>query len=80
VICEASNSIQVKAIGENIVSEVKEKLGENPIGKEGFSVNEWVLVDFFNVVAHVFLTPIRGKYQLEDLWGDAIKVQYEDLF
>ncbi|MBX2844686.1 MAG: ribosome silencing factor [Saprospiraceae bacterium] len=78
VVCEANNPVQVRAIAENVIREVKEQTGEIAIGKEGTTVGEWVLVDFFNVVVHVFYEPIRQVYLLEDLWGDAKRKEYED--
>lgn len=79
VICQASNPTQVRAIANNVIDEVKKQTGETTIGKEGITVGEWVLVDFFNVVVHVFYEPIREVYLLEDLWGDAIIKAYEDI-
>lgn len=79
IVCQASNPTQVKAIANNVIEEVKKKTGEIAIGKEGLTAGEWVLVDFFNVVVHVFYEPIREVYLLEDLWGDATIVAYEDI-
>lgn len=70
-IASASNTRQVKAIAESIDSEVTKKLKRNPIGREGESLAQWVLLDYGEVVCHLFLDEIRGFYRLEDLWFDA---------
>ncbi len=80
IICEASNPVQVRAIAENVAESVKETVNERPLGMEGLNTGNWALVDFFNVVVHVFLSPVREMYQLEELWGDAESTEYEDLF
>lgn len=74
VICHAQSSTQVQAIADNIEEEVKKTLGYNPFGVEGKQNAEWVLIDYSNVVAHIFNAEKREFYQLEKLWADgAIK-------
>jgi ribosome-associated protein len=70
VICSASTEKQVKAIAENILDGVEEK-GHRPWHVEGYSAKKWVLVDFVDVVVHVFTSETRQFYSLETLWGDA---------
>lgn len=77
VICEASTTTQVKAIAEHIIENVKEKGGERPWHKEGFQNLDWVLLDYVDVVVHVFRSEIREFYQLEELWADAERKEYE---
>lgn len=70
VICSASNSMLVKAIADNI----EDKLAEEEIfflHKEGYSDGRWILMDYGDVVAHVFLEEDRDFYNLEQLWADA---------
>jgi len=69
VICSADSDVQVKAIA-NAVEEGLEKKGAMPWHKESGSVN-WVLLDYVDVVLHIFHKQIRGFYNLERLWGDA---------
>ncbi|MEZ4885517.1 MAG: ribosome silencing factor [Chitinophagales bacterium] len=71
VICEANSTRQVGAIADNIIEQTKELLNESPVYVEGKNTSEWVLLDYINVVVHVFLRPKRYIYQLEELWGDA---------
>lgn len=70
VICSASSDVQVKAIAEYIKDETG-KLDEGPWHKEGFTNFKWVLLDFVNVVVHIFLEDSRKFYDLEGLWADA---------
>lgn len=79
IICQGNSPTQVSAIAESVVDKAYLDANEQPIGKEGLQVGEWALVDFFNVVVHIFVEPVRNKYALEDLWGDAEIKEYQDL-
>lgn len=70
VICSAGNSTLVKAIADNIEDKLAEA-GVHPTHKEGYSDARWVLLDYGDVVAHVFLEEERDFYNLEQLWADA---------
>lgn len=70
VICTGSSDPQVKAISDSIIDGSK-KLGERAWHKEGFTHRNWVLLDFVDVVVHIFLPETRSFYGLEKLWGDA---------
>ena len=74
IICHGDSDRQVSAIAESVIHEVKKETGEHPFSKEGFSIGEWVLVDYVNVVVHVFKSEMREYYAIEDLWADG-KVQ-----
>ena len=70
VICSASNNMLVKAIADNI----EDKLAEEEIfftHKEGYADGRWILMDYGDVVAHIFLEEERDFYNLEQLWADA---------
>jgi ribosome-associated protein len=71
IICEANNTTQVKAIADNVEYEVKNLLGELAYKHEGHQALQWILIDYINVVVHVFLTENRKFYRLEDMWSDA---------
>ena len=77
IICHATSRVQVKAIADNVDRKVKEILGENPWHSEGFENFEWVILDYVNVVVHVFLRERREFYRLEELWQDAERTDYE---
>jgi ribosome-associated protein len=72
VICNADSGTQVDAIAYSVEHEVKVATGESPWRSEGFENQEWILIDYVNVVVHVFQTPIRDFYKIERLWADAI--------
>ncbi len=79
IICEADSSVQIKAIAGNIHRRVKDEMSMIPGHFEGRDGAQWVLVDFFNTIAHVFNPEARSFYELEELWGDAHITEYEDL-
>jgi ribosome-associated protein len=71
IICEGNSSRQVKAIAENIEFKAKSILNERATFKEGYATVEWVLLDYIDVMVHVFQKDKREFYKLEQLWGDA---------
>jgi ribosome-associated protein len=73
VICTADSERQLTAISEAI-TEIAKKLGVRPLGVEGVASSGWLLIDFGSVIAHIFAPEQRAYYQLERLWGDAVKV------
>ena len=74
VICHANSKTQVDAIADKIIDEVRDKNGIKPYHIEGRDNTEWILIDFVDVVVHVFLQSMRQFYQLEELWADAEKI------
>ena len=78
IICEASNSTQLKAIADFVEVDVKEKCGEAPYKHEGKQAQQWILIDYVNVVVHVMLPEPRKFYQLEEMWSDAPKTEHRD--
>jgi ribosome-associated protein len=71
VICSGNSDKQLDAISDSIDAEVFKKFQENPWHTEGKNNKEWMLLDYINVVAHVFRKDRRAYYALERLWGDA---------
>jgi len=71
VICHADSATQVKAIANSIEDEVYKAIQQEPWRKEGLEYGEWILLDYVNVVIHVFRTDKREFYGVEELWGDA---------
>ena len=78
IVCHGDSSTQVKAIIDNVHKKMKEERGELPHHIEGITTAEWAIIDYTDVVVHVFLKEMRDHYQLEDLWNDAIVTDYED--
>jgi ribosome-associated protein len=71
VICSASSDTQLDAIARSVEEEVEKLTSQNPWQTEGRTNREWVLLDYVDVVVHVFLRDRRQFYALEELWGDA---------
>ena len=71
VICSGTSNIHVSSISENVKKFVSKKCNENPWNIEGKNTSEWILMDYSDIVLHVFQMKTRHFYQLEDLWGDA---------
>lgn len=71
VICSGNSDKQLDAISDSIDAEVYKSLKENPRHTEGKNNKEWMLLDYIDVVAHVFKKDRRAYYALERLWGDA---------
>ena len=71
VICHADSTTQVKAIANSIEDEVFKATQQDPWRKEGIEYGEWILLDYVDVVIHVFRTDKREYYGVEELWGDA---------
>ncbi len=71
IICHGDSSTQVSAIANNVIKKVKDVTGDVAISKEGLRNGEWALVDYGDVVTHVFYREKRFYYQLEELWSDA---------
>ncbi len=75
VICEGTSNTQVGAIVNSIRKQVSKTIKDKPIHVEGMGNSEWVLMDYGNVVVHVFQKHIREYYDIEGLWGDAITTE-----
>lgn len=71
IICEGTSNTQVSAIVNSIQKKVSKELKDKPWHVEGMDNAEWVLMDYVNVVVHVFQKHVREYYDIESLWGDA---------
>lgn len=71
VICTGRNDRQVRTIADEVEDQLREQGGIKPIGREGADEGKWVLLDFGDLVVHVFQPEEREFYRLEKLWGDA---------
>jgi ribosome-associated protein len=71
VIADGSSRTQVEALARSVEEEAEALLGERPWHIHGLRNGEWVILDYSNVVVHIFHEAVRGKYALEELWGDA---------
>ena len=71
IICEANNTTQLKAIADNVEHEVKITCGELAYKHEGRQAQQWILIDYVNIVVHIRLPEPRKFYRLEEMWSDA---------
>ena len=78
VITSGRNSRQVRTIAEEVERVVKEECGRSPWAVEGLRELRWVLLDYGDFLVHVFHEEDRAYYDLERLWGDAVRVPWED--
>jgi len=76
VICTGNNPRQIVAIADAVRDTLKQELGERPALSEGVDRSEWVLLDYFNFVVHVFSRECRSFYALERLWGNAERIDF----
>ncbi|MDO8847821.1 MAG: ribosome silencing factor [Coriobacteriia bacterium] len=75
VVATGSSDRQVKSIADEVEDQLREKAGVKPIGREGEREGKWVLLDFGDLVVHVFQPEERDFYRLEKLWSDAPRVE-----
>lgn len=80
IICEGSSNTQVNAIVSAIQKKVSKELKDKPWHIEGEDNAEWVLMDYVNIVVHVFQKHVREYYDIESLWGDAKTTVIESKF
>lgn len=76
IVCEGSSTTQVRAIADSVKDKLKKELKAVPYHSEGYDNLEWVLLDYVNVVVHVFLPNVREFYNIEGLWADAQVTAY----
>lgn len=78
IICSGTSDTQVNAIADSVLEEVEKQSGQDPWHKEGFQNREWILLDYLDVVCHIFQKEKRTFYDLEEFWGDA-KIKYIEI-
>lgn len=76
IVCEASSYVQIRAIGDAVVDAVAKECGETPYHTEGGE--HWTLIDYVNIVVHIFNKEQRKFYDLEGLWADAGRQEHND--
>ena len=79
IICHGDSDRQAKAIADSVEVETLKALKEKPNSREGQGENKWVLLDYVNVVVHIFQKDIRDFYAIEELWHDGKFTRYKDL-
>lgn len=79
VICSGDSTTQVEGISSTVTRLVRKDLQEKPWHQEGKGNNQWILLDYVNVVAHIFFHEQRDYYELEELWADAVRTDIPDV-
>ncbi|MGI9088508.1 MAG: ribosome silencing factor [Chthoniobacterales bacterium] len=77
VICSASSEPQLKAIAGEIEAQLKKDHQVRPVAVDGFPASQWIVLDYMQVIVHIFHHEKRDFYSLEDLWGDAPRLAWE---
>lgn len=78
IVCSADSAPNVVAIADNVEDRMVEKLRRKVLRTQGKENAFWIILDYGDIVVHVFQTPYRAFYRLEDLWADAERTVYED--
>jgi len=78
IICTGTSDSQLDAIADSVEKEVSKGTNESPWHREGFKNKEWILLDYVDIVVHIFKKDVRAFYGLEDLWGDAKITEIEN--
>lgn len=79
VICHGTSRTHVSAIADSVEESVRDQCGIKPGRREGFVNGEWLLIDYLDVVVHIFQEPVRRYYQLEELWADVPAEKVKDI-
>ena len=79
IICEGESTVQVGAIASNIKKRLRKEIGVKCYHLEGMKESQWVLLDYFETVVHVFYPETRQFYDIEDLWSDGEFTEYQNL-
>lgn len=80
IICHGTSKPHVEAISNFIEESTIKKLHQKPWQKEGFENKEWILLDYFDIVVHVFLEEKRDFYSIEELWGDGKIENHDEIY
>ena len=79
VICSGASEPQLKAISSEIETRLRDVYSLRPVAFDGFPASQWIVLDYLQVVVHIFHRDKRGFYSLEALWGDAPVLQWESV-
>ena len=77
VICSGTSEPQLKAIASEIETRLRQDHSLRPVAIDGFPASQWMVLDYLQVVVHIFHQDKRAFYSLEDLWGDAPQIEWE---
>jgi ribosome-associated protein len=78
LVCHGTSETQIRALANSALEKVKEKIGENVWKQEGMDARRWIILDYVNVVVHIFSEEKRNYYGIERMWNDAIISEIHD--
>lgn len=79
IICQGTSTMQVSGVADSIREYVQQKCGRKPYNYDGYKNCQWIVIDYGEIMVHVFLPEFREYYSLEQLWSDAVIKEVEDL-
>ena len=78
MICNGDSTTNVNAIADSVIEKMRTELGRKPLRTQGFENGFWIILDYSDIIAHIFLTEYRAFYRLEELWADAPRKEYKE--
>jgi ribosome-associated protein len=78
VLCSGTSEPHLKAIAGGVEAQLKQEHEISPAAVDGFPTSQWIVLDYLQVIVHIFHTEKREFYSLEDLWGDAPRLTLSD--
>lgn len=79
IICQGRSTSQVSAIADGIREDLQKSAGIKPYNYDGYRNSQWIVLDYGNILVHVFLPEYREFYNLEELWSDAVIIDIPDI-
>lgn len=79
IIAQGTSAMQVAAIADSVREYVQKEGGVKPYNYDGYTNSEWIVIDYGDVLAHIFVREARERYRLEELWSDAVITDVPDL-
>lgn len=79
VIAEGTSKMQVSAVADSVREYVQEHTGIKPYNYDGYTNSEWIVIDYGHILVHIFVPEARQRYNLEELWADALITDVPDL-
>jgi len=78
IVCHGTSETQIRALANNVLEDTKEKIGEHAWQREGMDARRWIIIDYVNVVVHIFSQEKREFYGIERMWNDAQRTVIKD--
>lgn len=79
IICQGNSSMQVSSVADSVREYLFENAGIKPYNYDGYTNSQWIVIDYGDTLVHVFQPEVRQRYNLEDLWSDAVITEVPDL-